>query len=440
VGLRAENLLHVVERQLCCGCGACAYFSPDAIEMVDDIDQGRRPLMRNGPAAAGEAMQVCPGIVLSHDFDQRDPELIRELTSAWGPVRQVWEGYAADPEIRFAGSSGGAATALALYCIERLGMHGVLHIAARRDVPYLNETVLSTSREELLARTGSRYAPASPCDGLQMIEDAPGPCVFIGKPCDVAAVQKARKLRPRLDAKIGLTIAIFCAGTPTTRGTLELLKRLGVDDPATVESIRYRGKGWPGRWRFRFRDGAGEPHERSLSYEESWGQLARHKQWRCHICPDHSGEFADVSVGDPWYRSIPLGEPGRSLVMARTPVGVDAIRSAMEAGALTLDRADPRIVAASQPNLLRARGSVWGRLFAMRLARVPRPRYERLPMLRHWFGALSLSDKARSVFGTWRRIGRRGLLHPRPVVPHEPGSSKQMVRSVEASVHTEAHR
>ena len=420
--LKTLTINDVAERQLCCGCGACAYISPESVEMVDDLDQGRRPLVRRGASESPDTMKVCPGIELSHDFDRRDPDLIRELTPAWGPVRQVWEGYAADPEIRFAGSSGGAATALALYCVERLGMHGVLHVAARKDVPYLNEAVMSRSREALLARTGSRYAPASPCDGLQMIEDAPGPCVFIGKPCDVAAVQKARKLRPKLDEKIGLTIAFFCAGTPTTRGTLELLKRLGVDDPSQLHSLRYRGHGWPGRWTARFRNACGEAQERTLSYEESWGSLTRHKQWRCHLCVDHTGEFADIAVGDPWYRTIQPGEPGRSLVLARTARGAALLSSAARDRSVHLEATEVIFLAASQPNLLRARASVWGRRLALRLAGLPAPRYSRMPTWRHWLWSLSLRDKAQSVVGTWRRIGRRGLHRARAVVKHESGA------------------
>ena len=117
---------------------------------------------------------------------------------------ELWEGAASDAELRFAGSSGGAASALALYGIERGGQHGVLHIDARDDVPWLNRTRLSRSRAELLAATGSRYAPASPCDGLSEVEAAPAPCVFIGKPCDVAATWKARRKRPALDEKLGI--------------------------------------------------------------------------------------------------------------------------------------------------------------------------------------------------------------------------------------------
>jgi len=229
-------VLDVAERRLCCGCGACAGTEPGVLEMVDVTTEGRRPRLREGAAANGElpgtgalqrALAVCPGHELSHDqlrgrslgAEPGQDGLIDELRAGWGPVLAVWEGWASDGAIRFAGSSGGAATAIAAYCLEHRGAHGVLHTAAREDKPYLNRTVLSTTRAELLERTGSRYAPASPAEGIPTIKAAPGPCVFIGKPCDAAAVRKARRLDPELDAKLALAIGVFCAGTPSTGRT-----------------------------------------------------------------------------------------------------------------------------------------------------------------------------------------------------------------------------
>ncbi len=393
--------------------------------MVDAVDYGRRPYFAQreprDPRSA-EAMKVCPGIELSHTFDRNDPALIRELLDGWGPIREVWEGYAADPEIRFVGSSGGVATALALYCLEHAGFYGVLHTRARRDAPYLNETVLSRTREELLAGAGSRYAPASPCDGLKRIEDAPGPCVFIGKPCDVAAVQKARRLRPSLDAKIGLTIAFFCAGTPSTRGTLEMLKRMGVDDPTKVTSLRYRGHGWPGEAVAQY-GCDGSLRQSRLSYEESWGLLTRFRQWRCAVCADHSGEFADIAVGDPWYRPIADGDPGRSLVLVRTPRGREIVHPATGASYLVLEKQEASLLPRSQCNLLRARGAVWGRLLLLWMSRIPKPRYKRLPMFRTWLIKLGVKDKLRSTIGTLLRMRRRRLGARHPVTRCAPAAS-----------------
>jgi coenzyme F420 hydrogenase subunit beta len=418
---RMRDVHDVAARQLCTGCGVCAYLAPDQIRMIDVPEHGRRPLpiaAVTGGAAA--ALASCPGAALAHPRRGPGPGEIAEVRALWGPIRAMWEGYAADPDIRFAGSSGGAITALAAFCIERLGMSGALHIGARADVPYLNETRFSTTRDGLMAATGSRYAPASPCDRLDLIEGAESPAVFVGKPCDVAAARMAAQTRPALADRLGLTIAFFCAGTPSTRGTLEMLARLDVE-PTDATSVRYRGQGWPGRARV---TAAGDPPERdrSLSYDQSWGEiLQRHRQWRCYLCVDHTGEFADISVGDAWHRPI-AGDPGRSLVLARTERGVRIVEQAIRAGVLVLEPLAPRQLAASQPNLVQTRGAVWGRILTLRAAGQAAPRYRNLPAAGAWWRELSLKDKLRSTLGTLRRIVRRRLWRPVALTGYEAPS------------------
>jgi coenzyme F420 hydrogenase subunit beta len=427
VRLKVVNIRDVAETQMCCGCGACAYLSPDEIEMVDTLDYGRRPLTRVGAPTdprSAEALRACPGPRLEHRFDPRAPGLIEELRAGWGPVLEVWEGHASDPDIRFAGSSGGAASALAVYGFEKGGMHGLLHIAARPDVPYLNHTVLSRTRSDVLGAAGSRYAPASPCDGLKKVEDAPAPCVFIGKPCDVAGAANAAAVRPALAAKLGLTIGIFCAGTPSTRGTLELMKKSGID-PAHVRDVRYRGNGWPGNWVVRTHptgpvNGNGSKPRSEMTYEKSWGELQKYRQWRCYVCADHTGEFADIAVGDPWYRPIPPGDPGWSLVLVRTERGREFLRDAMAAGYLTLRPAEPQTLVRSQPNLLRTRGDIWARIWVSRLFGAVAPRFKGMPQFRFWLSELSPKQKLQSVYGTAKRVFVKRLRERHPVVPFVP--------------------
>lgn len=417
-GLR--DVRDVAERHLCSGCGACAYLDPAQVTMVDDLRQGRRPLtllpLQQTPAAEA-AFTACPGRGLEHAAALPAGHL-GELGATWGPVLELWEGYATDPEIRYRGSSGGAATALALHCLEAEGMGGVLHTAARQDVPYLNETVMSTTRDDLVSRTGSRYAPASPCDGLGRVAEVSAPAVFIGKPCDVAGAVRAAAVRPELTEGLGLTIAVFCAGTPTTRGTLEAVRALGVE-PEDVSSVRYRGRGWPGRFTVSAKDG----REASLSYEESWGAiLQKHRQWRCMVCADHTGEFADISVGDPWY--TPTGDdPGRSLVVVRTERGQRLVRAAIASGALALEPVAPGVLPRSQPNLVHTRGAVWGRMAAMRLLGLPTPRYRNMPTFASWL-RLTPEQKLRSTLGTVRRIRARRL-HRRSPVQRVPAAAAE---------------
>ena len=149
----------VVSWRLCTGCGACVSACPENnIQLIDVLDQGIRPIANSAKCQkCGECIKVCPGIEVSHQ--PFNSEIIPELCQAWGPVLEVWEGYATDPEIRYKSSSGGAATALALFCMEEENFSGVLHIGAKSEAPLQNVPVFSKSREELLAYTGYDILP-----------------------------------------------------------------------------------------------------------------------------------------------------------------------------------------------------------------------------------------------------------------------------------------
>ena len=412
-GARPRSIEEVVERHLCCGCGVCEYLEPATVTMVNITSRGLRPVVSAGSTTSGSTLEACPGAGLRHSFDRDDQNLVSGLTDSWGPVRTVWEGYATDPEIRYAGSSAGAASVIALHCLEAEGMGGVLHTGARPDVPYLNQTVFSTTRAELLAATGSRYAPASPCDGLDQIEHGDEPAVFIGKPCDVAGVAAARRITPALDVKVGLTIAIFCAGTPSTEGTLAMIRAMGIADPAAVREVRYRGNGWPG-----LATAETDSARHTLTYAESWGGvLQKHRQWRCYVCADHTGEFGDVAVGDPWHQQPDGNDPGRSLIVARTERGERIVRNAIAAGALTAWSVEPDLLPRSQPNLEKTRGAVWARILVTRALGASGPRYVGLPTFGAWRRNLSTREKISSIGGTVRRVFTKRLRDPARITP-----------------------
>lgn len=360
---------------------------------------------------AEKMLRVCPGAETKYRSMGACEGTDAQLFEDWGPVLEVWEGHAIDSDLRFRGSSGGLVTALALYGIERGGMGGALHVKAHKDIPYLNESVISGSREELLAGSGSRYAPASPCDRLADIERSPEPIIFIGKPCDIAAANRAAQQRPQLRDKLGFTIGIFCAGVPSIQGTFDLMRHLGAADPGKVRELRYRGHGWPGRMTVVESGPNGRTREASISYDEGWGNILQKKrQWRCHVCADHTGELADLSVGDPWYRATTPNDPGKSLLIVRTERGRRILREAIVAGYVAVERRAPSILPRSQPNLIRARGSMWGRLLTLRLIGAAYPRYPGLRLFRVWRTGLNSREKAQSFYGTALRVIRRRLL------------------------------
>jgi len=405
----------VVDQHLCSGCGACSYAYPDSIKMIDTVGHGRRPAAaRPGEMEACDAAHVCPSL-----HAQR-PEPSSTLTDNWGEVLEVWEGYAADDEIRFRGSSGGAVTALALYGLEKEELAGVLHVKADDESPLLNRTSLSKNREQLLAGAGSRYSPASPCEKLSEIENASGPCMFIGKPCDVAGAVKASEANAKLHAKLGLTVAVFCAGTPAMSGTIALAKSLGVSDPRQITKVKFRGEGWPGLMSVEYRTEDGQRNEASITYAQGWGEiLQKHRQWRCNMCADHTGETADISVGDPWYRPVEQGDPGRSLIVVRSERGRRYVRAAIAAGALVAEKRDPQVIDQAQKHLLKAQASMWGRQMASRFLRVASPKNREVRRLRVWMRELSLREKVQSIYGAAKRIIGKRISEPERAVAYE---------------------
>lgn len=429
---KIRNVADVAKWRLCSGCGACAAVCKKrAINLLDVEDQGIRPVVNMADCSdCGSCLEVCPGISLSHKpFDGRT---IPELRSYWGPVLEVWGGYATDPEIRFKGSSGGIVTALALFCLTQMGIDSVLQIGADPEKPLVNVPVFSRNRDQLVAQTGSRYSPAAPCAGLDTIEAIDSHYVFVGRPCDVAGLRKAQSVNSVLASRVFLSISIFCAGTPSSKGTKTLLDRLNVK-PQDVKEIRYRGCGWPGRTTVKLQGTNGR--ERQMSYEQSWGEiLSRHVPLRCRLCPDGTGEFADISCGDAWYKQTDFSDPGQSLVLVRTERGREVLRKAMQAGYVSLSLVGSSAVTASQASLLNRRCQLWGRLLAMRMAHIPIPRFERFSLFADW-RHLSLSDKIRSIAGTLRRVMSRQLYRSSDFFPADT-EAKNVVPTVLANTKT----
>lgn len=408
--MKFKNVDDVVRWRMCVGCGACVYGCPNGnISLVDIETDGIRPFIKAGACeSCGACVQVCPGVGVDGRtmFNQRS--IMSELVKCWGSIQGVWEGFAATPNVRFQGSSGGLATALAAYCIEKERMAGVLHTGSDPNVTLKNSTHFSRSTSELLNHAGSRYAPASPCDELKQIEAAQHKCVFIGKGCDVAGVRKASLVRPKLSRKIGGVIGIFCAGTPSSHATHNLLKRFGVESNG-VKEIRYRGKGWPGNFTVTMSDGRTLIN---IPYMEAWSFLQQYRPFRCYLCPDSTAELADISCGDPWYRMKTEDNQGFSLALVRTVRGREILDGAVQAGYVVVEPRGPEVLVGSQKGMIQKRGAIWGRLIAMKLLGIPIPRYYGFNLYKNWKD-LTAETKLRCILGTVKRIITRQYYRPK---------------------------
>ena len=405
-----KKIQNVVDWGLCVGCGACYYYCQKGAVCLKDIKYlGIRPLFQEEICSqCNECLAICPGYAVDAYSRINGEGSLYDNNPLIGRSLEVWEGYARDKDIRYRASSGGIISAIALYCLEKEGMPLVLHTGMHPTMPWTNRTIVSKNRNDLLGNCGSRYAPSSPCDSLALIEQSEKPCVFIGKPCDTAAVSLLRRMRPALHEKLGLVLTFFCAGTPCTQGTLDLLEQLDIPH-GKVRQIRYRGNGWPGKFSVTLTESTAS--KRELTYHEAWGFLQKYRPYRCHLCPDSTGEFADIASGDPWYREIKEDEEGHSLVLVRTQKGRNIVNASIVHGYMHGVLTDTCVLKKSQQNLLNKRAAVWGRIIAFRLMGLPAPRYVGFPLFTNWL-TLPVSAKVRSVAGTIKRIIERKYWHP----------------------------
>jgi len=398
-----KTIPDVVDWGLCVGCGACAYASKGAARMVHVQSEGFRPVFDDPQAAAAssELLEICPGAHIDGNLEIGGLPKRTVADHEFGPTLEIWEGWATDPEIRFKASSGGLLSAISLYCLEREGFAGAIHAGMDPATPWMNRNYVSRDRAGILARTGSRYAPSAPVAALSEVGE--GPHVFIGKPCDAAAVNELRRCDTSIEPKLGLVLTFFCAGTPSTQGTLDLMNGLE-RGPDPVTQVHYRGEGWPGDFRVVTDDGA---EKQRLSYNESWGRLTSYRPLRCNLCPDGLGRVSDIACGDAWDRYKKDGDPGRSLVLVRTERGRALLERARLAGYVTLRRAEPENVLQAQNNLLARRRALFGRLAAFRMLGTPIPSFEGFSLFRSWLG-IGPKEQARTVLGTFRRILKHG--------------------------------
>lgn len=321
----------------------------------------------SGPDAAGPATfrRVCPGVRVSRPSRAR-----RNRHPVFGDYLEAWKAWAASPEARFRGSSGGVLTALSEWLLTSGHASKVTGARAAAD-PRRSVPVTITTREEALRSAGSRYTPV-PAAGNPDVRDSKA--AVVGKPCDIAAVRALTA--PSEDGVTPLLLSFFCAGTPSALATDALVAAAGLSEEFVPDELRYRGYGWPGEFTVTQGD-----QNHSLSYRDSWGRvLGRTLQWRCKICVDATGEQADIVAADFW-RSDAAGFPvfdeteGVSALIARTARGRGVIHAAIEAGVLETEPLNVDDLSEVQPLQVQRRTHLLARIVgSLAGGRIP-PRY-----------------------------------------------------------------
>ena len=331
-------------RRACASAAAPAsYACGDArISLVDRLDEGSAAGGDRGHCGGCTTASTSVPASASRTRHRRTAPRARRADRKLGAGARGLGGSRADPALRRRGSSGGLTSApRALSASRRWGCTAAAH--RRRRVRRAG----SIGRRSAASRRDPRR------DRLRATRP-PRPATI----CRPSRTRPARALRLRRQAMrragaaqgAGAAARARCAtsawrsgsSAPARRalqGTLDLLAQHGVD-PAQVEELRYRGRGWPGSFAVRVR--AARPGASSRPTPRRGASCRSTGPTVPSLSRTAPASSPTSPAATPGTASIAADEPGLSLVVVRTERGREIVRGAIEAGYVRLAPVAPR--------------------------------------------------------------------------------------------------
>ena len=255
-------------------------------------------------------------------------------------------GYSTNKINRESGASGGIIGEIVSHLFETNKIDGALSILPDGNYPNEYKIKIAENFEMFSGSQGSHYFPIPLMDGLnQIIYGKFRSVLVIGIPCQIAGFHLGSKRIQKLKNRTYATIGSFCGGT-TTFKLLEYLKsRLPKNKQNKLKTIRFRDGNWPGNIKAEFDDNTIS----NLSGEERDYHQFTALLPACAYCADHSNEYADISVGDPWLQEIlDRRDGGYSVYVARTNKGLDLIQELRDQKKIFTEYIEPSKVTQSQ--------------------------------------------------------------------------------------------
>lgn len=301
--MRNQILKTVCTQDMCCGCMAClSACNKDAISIVDEL-KVYNAIKNDNCIDCGICENICPQ---NNDISVKEP-------IAWK------QGWSRNDNNRGSSASGGAAAEISKTFVQN---GGIVCSCSFKDGIFgfsFVETI-----DELKQFAGSKYVKSNPNGVYKVIKQNLKDnhrILFIGLPCQVAAVKKfvGIKLQDNL-----YTIDLICHGTPSPK-VLELFLNQYKVKLKALTDIQFRSKMY---YKERFADYSGFASSgtddryilsflHSLSYTDN-----------CYSCKYARKErVSDVTIGDSWGSSESLNEEkkGISLALIQTKKGLELL-------------------------------------------------------------------------------------------------------------------
>lgn len=305
-----EKMRTVCTANSCTGCMACiGKCKKDAITIKDSLSAYNAVIDEARCVKCGACERVCPN----------NHKVVRYEPISWQ------EGWATEG-IRINSSSGGAASAIMKHFVEDGG-----YVAAClfKNGEFIFD--ITNKIEDVFNFAGSKYVKSNPIGiytkVVERLRDG-DEVLFIGLPCQVAALKNYTAMMPVEKTENLYTIDLICHGTPSPQILSTALCEKGIDIKS-LKNIRFRSKTNSGlALQYKIQEyktitpiGVQDMYTyaflTSLDYTEN-----------CYSCNYATVDrVSDVTLGDSWGSDLPDNEQGKgvSLLMCQTDKGINLV-------------------------------------------------------------------------------------------------------------------
>jgi coenzyme F420 hydrogenase subunit beta len=347
-----DSIEKIVSEGLCTQCGTCVGVCPyNAIKMIKSEFSGLLlpQVEKEKCNLCGLCLKVCPGH--SVNFQELNNNVFGQQPRdrLLGNYLKCYVGHSNDYYIRSNSASGGIASQILIFALENQIIDGALVTKMKKDKPLETEPFIARSKEEILSAFKSKYCPVPANKALKQILAEAGRFAIVGLPCHIHGIRKAGLLNPELRKKIVLHICLMCSHTVNFLGTEFIIQKMRVPKEQ-VSQLSYRGRGWPGAMTIKLKN-------RSLfsiplvgSWISYWPIFSSFffTPTRCTMCPDQTGELADISLGDAWLPELRSEKIGKSIIITRTKAAESILSEMVSSKAISIMRVEPEKVIQSQ--------------------------------------------------------------------------------------------